>query len=164
MIVRAFKEMPDKKLVLIGEGYGTKQFTELLKTSPNIKWLGYKKDAEMIQYIQQAKACLFAAKEDFGILCVEVQACGTPVIALDYGGYRETVQDGVTGYLFKEQTEASLIEAVNKFEQQPLTDRAAIRQNSIRFSDTRFKKEMSSFVQKCYEAFYNKKDGPQSAR
>ncbi len=156
MIVRAFQQMPDKKLVLIGDGYGSKQFTELLKTSPNIQWLGYKKDAEMIQYIQQAKACIFAAKEDFGILCVEVQACGTPVLALDYGGYQETVIDGVTGYLFEDQTEEHLIACVHKFEQQPLTDREAIRMNSLRFSDTRFKQEMSEFVKKCYLDFYKK--------
>ena len=157
MIVRAFQQMPDKKLVLIGEGYGTKQFTELLKTCPNIQWLGYKKDEEMIRYIQQAKACIFAAKEDFGILCVEVQACGTPVLALDYGGYRETVVDGVTGYLFNEQTEESLIACVHKFELQPLTDSGAIRQNSLRFSDERFKQEMAGFVEACYSEFYGKK-------
>jgi glycosyltransferase involved in cell wall biosynthesis len=156
MIVRAFQQMPDKKLVLIGEGYGTKQFTEILKTSPNIQWLGYKKDDEMIRYIQQARACIFAAKEDFGILCVEVQACGTPVLALDYGGYKETVQDGVTGYLFNEQTEESLIAAVKKLEQQPLTDTNAIRQNALRFSDARFKREMADFVKGCYEEFYKR--------
>ena len=154
MVVRAFQQMPDKKLVLIGEGYGTRQFTELLKIAPNIQWLGYKKDKEMIQYIQQARACIFAAKEDFGIMCVEVQACGTPVLALDYGGYSETVQDGVSGYLFEDQTEQSLIEVVHKFEQHPLTDSQAIRQNSLRFSDERFKKEMKEFVQECYEKFY----------
>ena len=154
MIVRAFQRMPEKKLVLIGEGYGTKQFTEILKRSKNIEWLGYRKDDEMIRYIQEAKACIFAAKEDFGILCVEVQACGTPVIALDYGGYRETVKDGESGYLFPEQNEISLIDAVQKFELNPLKDHRLIRANSVRFSDERFRKEFGDYVSECYKDFY----------
>ncbi len=145
-VIRAFQQMPEKKLVLIGAGWGTKEFNELLKDTPNIEWLGYQEDDEMIRYIQDAKACIFAAKEDFGIMCVEVQACGTPVLALDYGGYRETVIDGETGYLFAEQTEQGIIAAVNKFEQQPLKDHSAIRQNALRFSDERFRNEMGEFV------------------
>ena len=155
MIVRAFTRMPDKELVLIGEGYGTRQFKQLLKEHKNIKWLGYRKDAEMISYIQEARACIFAAKEDFGILCVEVQACGTPVLALDFGGYQETVVDGETGYLFAEQDEASVINAVRRFEQHPLTNHRIIRQNSLRFSDERFRQEFGNYVKECFNQFYS---------
>jgi glycosyltransferase involved in cell wall biosynthesis len=154
MVIRAFQRMPDKKLVLIGEGWGTKKFDTLLKGYANIEWLGYQKDEEMIRYIQEAKACIFAAKEDFGIMCVEVQACGTPVLALDYGGYRETVIDGETGYLFPEQTEESIMEAVNKFEQHPLNHHSIIRQNSLQFSDERFRKEFAGFVQNAQKGFH----------
>ena len=146
--------MPDKKLVLIGDGWGTKEFKKMLEHYPNIEWLGYQADEVMIRYMQEAKACIFAAKEDFGIMCVEVQACGTPILALDYGGYKETVVDGETGYLFAEQTEQSIIDSVNKFEQKPLKDHKVIRQNSLRFSDTRFRKEMSYLVQKAMHEFY----------
>lgn len=146
LVVRAFRQMPGKKLVLIGDGWGDKEFDSLLKGCNNIQWLGYCADDEMIKYVQEAKACIFAAKEDFGIMCVEVQACGTPVLALDYGGYKETVIDGQTGYFFKEQSEQSIIEAVNSFEQHPLTDHKLIRQNSLRFSEERFRKEFSGFV------------------
>ena len=146
MVIRAFQQMPDKQLVLIGTGWGTKEFNKMLSDHRNIKWLGYQADVDMIRYIQEAKACIFAAKEDFGIMCVEAQACGTPVLALDYGGYRETVVDGTTGYLFDEQTEQSVIDVVNKFEQQPLTDHKAIRQNAMRFSDERFRMEIREFV------------------
>ena len=156
MVIRAFQQLPDKKLVLIGEGWGTTEFNTMLRDHPNIEWLGYQKDAEMIRYIQEAKACIFAAKEDFGIMCVEVQACGTPVLALDYGGYKETVQDGVSGYLFPEQTEQSVIEIVTKFERRPLTDHVAIRNNSLRFSEERFHREFRSFVQESMTVFYGK--------
>lgn len=156
MIARAFKAMPDKQLKLIGEGWGAKEFDEL-KGCANIEWLGYQADEAMIRYVQQAKACIFAAKEDFGIMCVEVQACGTPVIALDYGGYRETVVDGATGYLYTDQTEEGVIEAVKKFENQPLTNHQLIRENSIRFSEERFNEEFAGFVAEARREFAKEK-------
>lgn len=157
MVIRAFRQMPGKQLVLIGEGWGTKEFSDMLSDCKNIKWLGYLEDEAMINYMREAKACIFAAKEDFGIMCVEAQACGTPVLALDYGGYKETVINGVSGYLFTEQTEQDIISAVNKFEQQPLTDHAATRQNALRFSDERFRKEFSDFVKDAMKEFYKNK-------
>jgi glycosyltransferase involved in cell wall biosynthesis len=157
MIIRAFHQMPGKQLVLIGEGWGTHQFDDMLNGRPNIQWLGYQNDEEMIRYIQEAKACIFAAKEDFGIMCVEAQACGTPVLALNYGGYRETVVDGKTGYLFGEQTEQSIVNAVQKMEAHPLSAHEEIRQNSLRFSEDRFKKEFTEFVGNCQEEFSKKR-------
>ena len=156
LIIRAFQQMPEKKLVLIGAGWGTAEFNKMLKDHPNIEWLGFQEDAVMIRYIQEAKACIFAAKEDFGIMCVEVQACGTPVLALDYGGYQETVVDGSSGYLFPEQTEQSIIDAVNKMERSPLTDHQLVRQNSLRFSDERFRNELGDFVTRSWNEFYKK--------
>jgi glycosyltransferase involved in cell wall biosynthesis len=155
MVIRAFQQMPDKKLLLIGEGWGAKEFDDMIRRHPNIEWLGYQEDADMIRYIQEARACIFAAKEDFGIMCVEVQACGTPVLALDYGGYRETVVDGTTGYLFSEQTEQSVVDAVARLERHPLTDAAAIRNNAVRFSDERFEEEFRNFVQNAMSDFHS---------
>jgi glycosyltransferase involved in cell wall biosynthesis len=67
-------------------------------------------------------------------------------LALNYGGYKESVIDGVTGYFFDEQTEESIIDSVNRFEQDPLTDFAQIRKNTIRFSAERFRAEVKLFV------------------
>ena len=153
MVIKAFRQMPDKRLVLIGTGWGTKEFKELLAAHTNIEWLGYRDDAELIKYMQEAKACIFAAKEDFGIMCVEAQACGTPVLALDYGGYKETVADGVSGYLFPEQTEQSVIDAVHKMESQPLTDHQQIRENALQFSEERFQREFADFVEQAKNNF-----------
>ncbi len=154
MVMKAFMQMPDKKLVVIGEGWGAKEFGNMIKGHPNIEWHGYKSDKEMMHYMQEAKACIFAAKEDFGIMCVEVQACGTPVLALDYGGYKETVIDGETGYLYQEQTEQGIIDAVGKFETDPLTDFKVIRVNALRFSEERFKKQLGDFVADSMNQFY----------
>ncbi len=160
MVMRAFRQMPNRKLLLIGDGYGTGEFRELMADAPNITWLGYRPDAEMIGYMQRAKACIFAAKEDFGIMCVESQACGTPVLALNYGGYQETVVDGKTGYLFEEQNEAGVMAAVAQFEATPLTDHAAIRRHAVRFSDDRFREELTEFVSRCRASFTGKKQSP----
>ncbi len=146
LVIKAFQQMPDKRLVLIGAGWGTNEFKEMLRNHTNIEWLGYKGDEELIKYMQEAKACIFAAKEDFGIMCVEAQACGTPVLVLDYGGYKETVVDGVSGYLFSEQTEEGIMGAVNKMESYPLSNHRKIRENALRFSEQRFQTEFSDFV------------------
>lgn len=152
IIIQAFKKIPDKKLVLIGDGYGSEQVKSLLQHTENIVWLGYQHDDELLLYMQNAKACLFAAKEDFGIMCVEVQATGTPVLALNYGGYKETVLEGKTGYFFETQHVDSIINVVNKFEQQPLQDFENISIHAQQFSKERFRKEYKNFIIEKYNS------------
>lgn len=153
VIIKAFRHLPDQQLILIGEGYGAGKIKDLLKELKNVSWLGYKNDEELINYMQNAKACIFAAKEDFGITCVEAQACGTPVIALNEGGYKETVIENVTGYLFDKQDEYSIAKAVRAFEHQPLNDHIAIRQNAERFSPENFQNSLKTFVRNSVEQF-----------
>lgn len=114
LIVDAFAKMPDKKLVVIGSGPEKEKI--LSKATPNVDVIGYQDFESLKTYMQKAKAFIFAAEEDFGIVVVEAMACGTPVIAFGIGGAAETVVDGKTGILFPEQTDKSIIEAVNKFE------------------------------------------------
>jgi glycosyltransferase involved in cell wall biosynthesis len=146
IIIRAFRAMPQHKLVLIGEGGQSRAVQALLQGADNIVWLGYQHEDELRLYMQHARACIFAAKEDFGITCVEAQATGTPVLALDYGGYRDTVVEGLSGMFFAEQSTDSLQEAVQRFVRQPLTDHASIRRHAERFSAERFRNEMGDFV------------------
>jgi len=157
LVINAFRAMPDKKLLLVGDGYDAPKISRLLQHVPNVTWLGYKNDSELIKMMQQAKACIFAAKEDFGIMCVEVQACGTPVIALNSGGYQETVVDGETGYLFDLQTKESIMKVIQKFEKAPLTNHKAIRANAERFSSERFREEMRSFIAQCMPHTHSEK-------
>ncbi|MBL7767198.1 MAG: glycosyltransferase [Chitinophagaceae bacterium] len=159
VVIQAFTQMPDKKLVLIGDGYDAIRIKKIIADHPNIVWLGYQHDDELLLYMQNAKACIFAAKEDFGIMCVEAQATGTPVLALNYGGYQETVIEGETGYFFDEQTTASIQNAVNKFEQAPLTHFSRIRENAVRFSAARFRNEISEYVQSCIKKYSDSSHG-----
>jgi len=87
LIVKAFSEMPDKELVVIGDGPEYEAIKRL--AGPNVTMLGYQPDDAVTYYMQRARAFLFAAEEDFGIVPVEAQACGTPVIAYGRGACRK---------------------------------------------------------------------------
>ncbi|MFP1945774.1 glycosyltransferase family 4 protein [Lonsdalea quercina] len=156
LIVEAFAKMPDKKLLVIGDGSDMEKIKALAK--PNIELLGYQSDAAVIDYMQRAKAFVFAAEEDFGISPVEAQACGTPVIAFGKGGALETVRplgvDKPTGLFFEQQTAASLCQAVNDFEQLDGKLLAEdCRENALRFSVNRFQLEFDNYVKNKWELF-----------
>ncbi|HCC6422847.1 TPA: glycosyltransferase family 4 protein, partial [Klebsiella pneumoniae] len=122
VIVDAFKLMPDKKLVVIGDGSEMNKIKK--KAGSNVEILGYQPNDVMTEYMRKAKAFIFAAEEDFGITPVEAQACGTPVIAFGKGGALETIRPygeiNPTGVFFKEQEPMSIKEAVNFFEKNQL--------------------------------------------
>ncbi len=145
LIVEAFKHMPDKKLIVLGDGPEHKKIKAL--ASPNVQILGYQPDAVMVDYMRRAKAFIFAAQEDFGILPVEAQACGTPVIAYGRGGARETVLDKRTGLLFDEQTVPSLLSAIERFERlQEKFNSSDIRRHAMSFSNDRFRADIKHHI------------------
>ncbi|ADY73996.1 glycosyl transferase group 1 [Desulfurobacterium thermolithotrophum DSM 11699] len=153
LIVEAFSKMPDKKLVVIGDGPDFEKIKK--KAGKNVELLGYQPFEVLKDYMQRAKAFIFAAEEDFGIVPVEAQACGTPVIAYGKGGVTETVINGKTGIFFRTQTVESLIEAIKNFERrEDIFDPLEIRKNSEKFSKERFKKEFKEFVDKKIEEFF----------
>ena len=145
LIVEAFSRMPDKRLVVIGEGPEHDKLTK--SAGANIKFLGRQSGEVVVQHMQSAKAFVFAADEDFGIVPVEAQACGTPVIAYGHGGARETVVEGRTGLFFAEQTASSIVEAVEAFESHEYQfDPAAIRDHAEQFAPERFQRQFNAFV------------------
>ncbi|RLG11280.1 glycosyltransferase family 4 protein [Candidatus Pacearchaeota archaeon] len=146
LIVEAFSHMPDKKLIVIGEGPDLKKIKS--KASKNVELLGYQPFDVLKKYMQKAKAFIFAAEEDFGIAPVEAQACGTPVIAYKNGGVRESIIEMKTGLFFENQTIQNLIEAINYFEKiEDKFDPKIIRKNAERFSKQIFKKEFKNFIE-----------------
>jgi len=144
-IVEAFNQMPDKRLVVIGDG---PEFQKIkLKAGNNIDLLGFQSFEILHKYMQKAKAFIFAADEDFGIIPVEAQACGTPVIALRRGGVIETVREHETGLFFEGLEIEQLIEKVQLHHKMKKDfDPYKIRQHSLRFSKDRFVKEFQEFV------------------
>jgi len=154
LIVEAFATMPDKRLVVIGDGPDLARIQAM--ATPNVSVLGYQSTDVLVDHMQRARAFVFAAEEDFGIVAVEAQACGTPVIALGRGGVRETVIDSQdrtsrTGVFFARQTVEDVVRAVCRFEDGPPVDPAACRRNALRFSPERFRAEFLALVRKTVE-------------
>ena len=113
---------------------------------PGAELLGRVSDAERLELLSGARALLFPGQEDFGIVPVEAQAAGVPVIAYGVGGVSESVLDGRTGVLFDRQTPEALADAVARFERLRL-DAEAIRDNARRFSRARFQAEMAGVIE-----------------
>lgn len=143
LIVEAFAKMPDKRLVVIGDGPELPRVQEL--ATANVSVLGYRETDELRDHMQRAKAFVFAAQEDFGIMPVEAQACGTPVVAYSSGGAAETVVDGKTGIHFHEQTADAIVQAVQRLDEAELCP-LRIRANAERFSAQRFRTRIADFV------------------
>jgi glycosyltransferase involved in cell wall biosynthesis len=159
LIVEAFADMPDKKLVVIGDGPEAHKIKDL--NLPNVTWLGYQSGEVLRDYMQRARAFIFAAMEDFGIIPLEAQACGTPVIAFGQGGIRETVRGperpNPTGVFFYEQTVDALKVAIETFECSQADFRPeACRKNAERFSNERFRHEVREIVESAWEEFRTK--------
>jgi glycosyltransferase involved in cell wall biosynthesis len=147
LIVEAFLAMPDKKLIVIGDGPGFAKIRA--KAGSNVTLMGYQEFKVLRDYMQRAKAFIFAAEEDFGIAPIEAQACGTPVIAYAKGGATETIRglecEEPTGVFFETQTVAAIVDAVARFEKIVISPRAC-RDNAMRFSVDRFLREFAEFV------------------
>jgi glycosyltransferase involved in cell wall biosynthesis len=155
LIVEAFSQLGVRQLIAIGDGGNAKQLRAI--AGENVKFLGYLPPIELQQYMQRAKAFVFAAEEDFGITPVEAQACGTPVIAYGKGGVLETVRgldhDRPTGVFFTEQTVESLKTAIVSFEQHK--DRITphnCRDRATYFAPERFQQEFSNAIARAWAA------------
>jgi glycosyltransferase involved in cell wall biosynthesis len=154
LIVQTFAQQPEKKLIVIGDGPDFAKIRSF--ATPNIQLLGYQPDHVLIDHLQRAKAFIFAALEDFGLLPLEAQACGTPVIAYAKGGALETVKvipnPHPTGVFFPEQTIPSLALALQQFEQyQHCFSQENCLANAARFSPQQFKHDLQQFIAKVYQ-------------
>ena len=136
----------NKKLIIIGDGPEREKLEKM--AGPTITFLGRQDDETVRKYMSECKALLFPGLEDFGIVPVEAQACGRPVICYGKGGVLDTVIDGKTGIYFKEQTIQSLKYAIEKFENTKF-DKEIIRKHALEFDEKIFKKRISEFVEKC---------------
>ncbi|MFH1664552.1 MAG: glycosyltransferase [Candidatus Omnitrophota bacterium] len=144
-----------KRLVIIGDGGDLRQLKSV--SGPNIEYLGWTGDSELAHYYAGCRALIFPGDEDFGIVPVEAQAHGKPVIAYAAGGVLETVvplQAGLpgeaspTGVFFDEQTPSALNAAIEAFESNmELFDPETIRNNALRFNRSRFKDEIEKYVE-----------------
>jgi len=136
LAIEAFNEMK-KPLIIIGDGSHYNHLKSL--ASKNIQFIRDADDSKLLSYYQRCRAVIFPQIEDFGIVPLEAQACGKPVIAFGGGGALETVADGKTGVFFFRQSRDSLIEAVRKSESMSFNP-DEIRRHSLSFSKESFRK------------------------
>lgn len=151
LIVEAFAKLPEKQLIVVGEGPDLKYVKS--KAASNTTILGHVPFEELKKLMAGSRAFIIAADEDFGITAVEAQACGTPVIAYTKGGVRDSVVENQTGIFFEEQTVDSLMEAIIRFEAlKTLLPPAEIRKNALRFGIEEFKTGFKEFVETCLQS------------
>ena len=152
LVIRAFSDL-GLPLKVVGEGPRLGECRKL--AGPNVEVLGRLEGKQLAELMSKARALVFAAEEDFGIVPVEAQASGTPVIAFGHGGATETVIPAngtnwgeATGVFFHEQNETALKKAVEQFiKWESYFDRQVIRKNAEKFSAQRFINEIDEFVQ-----------------
>jgi glycosyltransferase involved in cell wall biosynthesis len=144
-----------RRLVLIGQGQDEQRLRA--RASGDVHFLGWQPDRVVRDHMRRCRALLFPGEEDFGIVPVEAQACGTPVIAYERGGATETVigpNDGPepTGLFFSEQNAPALIDAIEDFERggREFSSQAARRQ-ALRFNKRRFEAELFAYLENCLE-------------
>lgn len=145
IILEAFSKLKDRKLIIAGNGPELRKLKKM--ATNNVEFLPLIDDFNLSEYLARAKAFIFAAEEDFGIMTVEAQACGTPVIAYKQGGATETVIDNVTGVFFNEQNPKAVVEAIERFER--IEDKFSpqkIRKNAEKFSVERFREQFQTFI------------------
>lgn len=133
--IDAFATMPDQRLVIVGRGPLADQLRSRMHA--NVILLEGIPDAELRWLYAHAEALIAPSHEDFGLTVIEAGAFGTPVYALQAGGYLDTVRDGVSGRFFGEPTAAAIASVVTAGAQEPL-DRAAVQRVADTFSQDAF--------------------------
>lgn len=142
--IEAFNEMK-KPLIIIGGGPCEAALKKI--AGPTVSFLGWRENEVIRNYYRNARALIFPGEEDFGIVPVEMQACGGAVIAYAAGGALETVRENSTGIFFYQPTKEALKQAILDFEKKSFSEKDA-RRNAERFSAARFMNEMRVFTEK----------------
>jgi glycosyltransferase involved in cell wall biosynthesis len=152
-----------RRLTVIGDGPELKRLRRI--AGPTVQFLGSVSDHELKANLAGARALLFPGEEDFGIVAVEAQSFGRPVIAYGSGGALETVRgdwegkpriDDPTGVFFNEQSPAKLAEAIVRFESEMSRfSPEKIREHALQFDTSVFKRRMEEFLSSTIVSYRN---------
>ena len=147
LLLDAFRGLPGERLVIAGDGPA---MAELRDAAPgNVEFTGNLEDEALVELMQGCRATLFPSRDDFGLVPVEVMACGRPVIAFAGGGARHTVVPGLTGSLVRAQTAEAFRGAVHRF-RDDAWDPALIREHALRWDAPVFRDRLVGAVQQAF--------------
>ena len=160
LAIKAFANM-DQKLLVVGKGPELNSLKAI--ATSNTEFIDNASDKEVVQYMSRCKALLFPGEEDFGIVPLEAQACGKPVIAYGKGGALETVRpwnessskkNNATGVFFYEQNPLAIKGAILQFERiNEKIDPVNCRNNALKFDRNIYKKTMQNYIQSIIAEF-----------
>lgn len=150
LVIDAFRDL-DRQLIVIGDGPERKRLAQ--RAGSNVVFLGATSREVLRQHFSTCRALIFPGLEDFGIVPLEAQATGCPVIAYGAGGVLDTVRHGETGVLFGEQSVAALRGALAEFETMQFAPQA-LRGNAEDFSRANFDARIKQFVEERWNEFH----------
>ncbi len=142
LAIKVFNEI-GLPLFIVGTGSEEKKLKKM--ASDNIKFLGELTDEELADYYRRCRALIFPQEEDFGIVALEAQAAGAPVVAYKAGGALDTVVEDRTGVFFEKQTVSDMIRAIEKLEKMRFNLKD-LHDNARKFSKERFKKNFINLI------------------
>ena len=145
LVIRAYNRIG---FPLVVAGTGTERRKLEREAGSNIRFLGWQTDEDVLELYRNCRQLIFPGEEDFGIVPVEAQACGRPVVAYARGGALETVRPDVSGVFFDEQTEDALADAVQRAAVRAW-DPAAIRANAAPFGVPQFIDGLTRSIEAC---------------
>jgi glycosyltransferase involved in cell wall biosynthesis len=150
VLLEAFRELPDERLVIAGDGPA---LDELKAAAPrNVEFRGNLEDDGLVELMQGCRATLFPSRDDFGLVPVEVMACGRPVIAFAGGGAQHTVVPGLSGTLVRAQTADAFRRAVQRF-RDDAWDPGHIRAHAQRWDARVFRERLVAAVEQAVGSF-----------
>lgn len=145
-VIEAFNKL-GFPLIIVGDGPERAALEKM--AAKNIRFVGFVEDSQLAKLYAEARAVIFPAEEDFGMVAVEALSFGTPVIAYEYGGIQEIVTAGKAGELFHAQTPEVIAEGVRRFlTREGQYDEEAMRQSVVHLTKVRFQEEIKKIVEK----------------
>jgi glycosyltransferase involved in cell wall biosynthesis len=141
--IEAFRRL-GRRLLIAGDGPALPELRR--QAPPNVEFLGLLDDAPLVALMQRCQAAIFPSRDDFGLVPVEVMACGRPVLAYADGGALYTVLPGITGELFAEQTPEAIERAVAAFDPAAY-DAGVIREHALKWDLPRFRARLVAAVE-----------------
>jgi len=145
MVIDAFARMPHRRLLIAGDGPALAMLRE--RATPNVEFLGQLHDEDLVHAMQNCQAAIFPSVDDYGLVPLEINACGRPVLAVQAGGTLHTVKPGVTGQFLSEQSADAIVTAVEAFDSHRY-DVGYIREHALERSSARFREEIRAAAER----------------